>query len=198
MGRQNWTEAEIAGFVQRLKQVIGWTAKLAGKFDYDNGFYGTVFRQTNPVINGVSLYEFDWDYARWNLDDYDEQLYEKLLGIAVSVRGEQEAPDFTNLAELGRILSFETCCSTHDGAAIAESRCFVDEGDIPPIDTWFYLKRDYYHSEHCCRQALFCWIPKAFEKVMLAAADVEIFDSYRWLDENDMDTYYRIENACRK
>jgi hypothetical protein len=87
------------------------------------------------------------------------------------------------------------------GPSIASFRsncCLVDEGDIPPINAWFYLKRDYYHSEHWCSQSLFCWISKAFEKVMLAAADVEMFDSYRWLDENDMDIYYRIARGYQK
>lgn len=30
---------------------------------------------------------------------------------------------------------------------------------------------------------------------MQQAIDVEILDSYRWLDENDIDTYERITNS---
>jgi hypothetical protein len=85
--------------------------------------------------------------------------------------------------------------STHDGAPIAESKNFVDEADVPPIDTWFYLKRKYSHSEHLCRQSLFCWIPKKFEEVMQQAIDVEILDSYRWFDENNKDIYELIKNS---
>jgi hypothetical protein len=41
---------------------------------------------------------------------------------------------------------------------------------------------------------LFCWIPKQFEEVMQAAINVEIFDSYSWLDNNDIQMYDLIKN----
>ncbi|XZF14719.1 hypothetical protein ACTHGU_01135 [Chitinophagaceae bacterium MMS25-I14] len=195
IGRQNWTNKEVSDFLLCLKQVIKWTEKLSKNFDYEKGFYGTVFRQTNPVIDGTLLYNFDGDYTTWNLDDYNHVLYEKLLEMAINERDKDYTANLKKLSASGRILSFQTCVTTHDGAPIAESRHFVDEGDIPPIDTWFYLKNDYYHSEYLCPHTLFCWIPKSFEREMQNAIDVEILDSYRWLDENDQQMDYMIKNA---
>lgn len=181
----NWTESEIQEFMNKLVQVIAWTEKLAENFDFENGKYGLVFRQTNPEINGLKFYNFEDDYATWSwpvessLDNFDLMLHE-----AIRARSDGQG-DLLNIDAKGRILCFETGKSTFDGAPIAESKHFVDEGDAPPIDTWFFLKRNYHHSNSKCEQSLFCWIPKPFEKVMQQAIDVEIFDSYRWLDEND-------------
>src|SRR5688572_1295245 len=140
-----WNEQEVIDFLLRLKQVIKWTEKLSGGFDYKYGGYGTVLRQTNPVINGVPLYSFDGDYATWNLDDYNPAVYEVLLDLAIEVRNKEDDIDLSRLHDLGKILSFQTSITTHDGAPIFVSQQFVDESDVPPIDTWFYLKRNYYH-----------------------------------------------------
>jgi len=190
-----WTEKELFDFTQNLTQVIGWTEKLSENFDFLNGKYGLVFRQTNPELNSSKLYTFDDDYATWTADDYSFDNYDLLLSLALRQRSNSKQVDFAQLDDLGRILSFQTCVTTHDGAPIVESRHFVDEGDVPPIDTWFYIKRNYFHSEHKCDQTLFCWVPKKFEEVMQRAIDVEILDSYRWFDENDKDTYNKIKNS---
>ncbi len=193
-GKQYWSDEEISDFLKQLKQVIRWTEKLSTDFDFENGFYGTVFRKTNPIINGTNLYSFDGDYTTWNLDDYNNVLYEKLLEIAINSRDKIDNFSLVNIENLGRIICFQTCCTTHDGAPIIESKCFVDEGDVPPIDTWFFLKNNYYHNSYLSKQTLFCWIPKKFEEVMQRAINVEIFDSYSWLDTNDIQMYDLIKN----
>jgi hypothetical protein len=71
--------------------------------------------------------------------------------------------------------------TTYDGAAAVESG-FVDEGDIPPLDTWFYVTKT----------KLYCWIPAMFISVMEDAIAVEIFGSYRWLEESDPFFYLEI------
>lgn len=81
-----------------------------------------------------------------------------------------------NLSEFdlsGRILVFKIDITTYDGAPVANSEGFVDEADIPPIDTWFYITKEY----------LYCWIPDMFISVMQDAIDVEIFGSYEWLQD---------------
>ena len=193
-GNNSWTDKEIADFVQNLGQVIGWTEKLSKGFDILKGKYGLVFRHTNPELDGHRLYSFDDDYATWTVDDYSFDNYDRLLSLALQQRPVIKPIDFTKLEESGRILSFQTCITTHDGAPIIESKHFVDEGDVPPIDTWFYLKRNYLHSGYKCDQVLFCWIPKQFEQVIQDAIAVEILDSYRWFDENDSETYKKIKN----
>jgi hypothetical protein len=190
-----WTDQELIDFRIKLSQVISWTEKLSENFDFQNGKYGLVFRKTNPYLNEIKLYSFNDDYATWTIDDYSFDNYDLLLDLGLKQRPNSELIDFSKLDDLGRILSFQTCITTHDGAPIVESRNFVDEGDVPPIDTWFYLKRNYFHSDYKCEQSLFCWIPKKFVKVMQQAIDVEILDSYRWFDENDKSNYERIKNS---
>jgi len=65
------------------------------------------------------------------------------------------------MAELGKVLRFEIG--------------FVDDSDIPPIDTWFYVTKKY----------LYCWIPTLFLDKMQDAIDVEILNSYEWLEKVD-------------
>jgi hypothetical protein len=206
--RNIWTEKELHDFRNNLLQTITWTDQLSKNFNFKDGKYGLVFRQTNPIykdnllykfgdqsdeINNLNL-DFGEDYSSWNNWEYSADGYDFLLSAALKRRTNNSHVDLAKLDQLGRILSFQTCVSTHDGAPIIESRNFVDEADVPPIDTWFYLKRNYFHSEHCCDQSLFCWIPKKFEKVVQQAINVEILDSYRWFDENNKDIYERIKS----
>jgi hypothetical protein len=209
--RNIWSENELLDFQNNLLQVITWTDQLSKNFDFTNGKYGLVFRQTNPIINGIPMYkfgkqsdeitrldlafDFGEDYSSWNNWDYSFEGYDFLLGEAIKARTSNRNIDLSELDKLGRIISFQTFVTTHDGAPIVESKNFVDEADVPPIDTWFYLKRNYLHSEHRCDQSLFCWIPKKFEAVMQQAIDVEIVDSYRWFDENNKDIYEQIKNS---
>lgn len=195
MKAEGWTEMEVREFIKNLKQVIAWTRKLSSGFDFENGFHGKVFRQTNPLINNVALYSIDGDYATWNLDDYNPKVYHQLLELAIEARDKEYDLDLSEIDNLGKIISFETCITTHDGAPIVESQCFVDESDVPPIDTWFYLKKNYDHGGRLCDHALFCWIPKEFEELMQGAISVEIFDSYRWFHLNDQGMHKRIKNV---
>jgi hypothetical protein len=89
--------------------------------------------------------------------------------------------DYGEFRCLGRILYFETQVTTHDGTAIVHSDCFVDESDVPPIDTWFYFDEE--------KRNLFCWIPREFEEVMQKAIDVEMFESYHcWIKRDPIRT----------
>jgi len=156
----------------------------------DRQNHGAIFRQINPVINGQSLYASEWGYTTWNLDVYDLNNFRQALQLAFSQRdrliGNQDG-SFSSFQDLGRVLYFHTQLTTHDGAAIVDSNCFVDESDVPPIDTWFYFDQE--------KAILFCWIPKKYESVMQAAIDVEIMNSYHWLDEAGPLTHQKIVTA---
>jgi hypothetical protein len=181
---------DLTVFVLRLRQVIAWTAYRAQGFDYQNGNYGTVFRHLNPLIDGLPLFTIDAGYTTWNKDVYELSYLKQALQQATAQRDEQPIELGVNLGDftqLGRILYFETQVTTHDGAAILDSNCFVDESDVPPIDTWFYFDEE--------KRNLFCWIPWQFEQVMQQAADVEMFDSYHWLDKEGPNTHARIMAA---
>lgn len=78
-----------------------------------------------------------------------------------------------NVSELGKIIRFEIDITTLDCASCVETYGFIDESDIPPIDTWFYITTNY----------LFCWIPKMFIEKMQNAIEVEMLDSYGWLEK---------------
>jgi hypothetical protein len=125
-------------FFIQLNQAINWTTHLANGFDPNRRNCGTVFRSTNPLINGKEAFNMVDGYTTWNIDDYDINNYITLLKHVITERSKY-SPEKRDDILFGRILCFETCVSTHDGAAIAESNCFFDESDVPPIDTWFYL-----------------------------------------------------------
>jgi hypothetical protein len=190
---------DLTVFVPRLKQVIAWTEHLMRHFAYapDRQNHGAIFRQINPVINGQPLYSSDWGYTTWNLDVYSLDNFEQALQIAVNQR-DQEAIlldfNFANFQQLGRILYFETGLTLHDGFAIAESNCFVDESDVPPIDTWFFLDRNI-KNRALSKDNLFCWIPKRFESIMQEAINAEFLDSYHWLDKEGPQTHQQIVAA---
>ncbi|MDJ1485014.1 hypothetical protein QNI16_31230 [Cytophagaceae bacterium YF14B1] len=195
--QHNWTATEVATFVLELRRVISWTQRLAANFDPIHQSYGRVFRQTNPEIGGTKLYTFEENGGyRCDTDKYYPDHLREMLQLAKNARPHYATEDLKELLKQGRILSFETCNTTCDGAAEHESKTFFDLGDTPPIDTWFFLKNKYMHADHLCTQALFCWIPKAFESVVQAGIDVEVYESYRWLDENDPYMYYTIQSAC--
>ena len=183
--RRGLSQEEIARLIASLQDAIKWTEFLTIDFDFEAENYGTVFRQTNPDINGTKLYSFDHNDVRWNVDDYSSENYKIALQFLVGKRSKWiEQNETLKVSPNGRILVFQTQLTTQDGAPITESEGFVDEGDIPPIDTWLFLKEGFYgHGYGYSDLALFCWIPQEFESKMQAAIDVEIFDSYDWLDE---------------
>ena len=128
--KNEMTESEILEFKENLRNVIAWTEKLSENFDYEKGKFGFVFRKTNPIFNGVPLYnfgrqsteidnlnlnyDFGEDYSSWNDWDYSIEKYELLLDLAIKSRKVNRQINLSNLDELGRILSFQTCITTHD------------------------------------------------------------------------------------
>lgn len=191
----SWTPEELETFKKQLKQVIWWTEILAENVDPEKESCGEVFRKTRPELDGTPLYHIDGGYTTWNLDTYSHDNYDRLLPLAMEKRTSGFEYDLKHLREFGRILSFQTASTTHDGVVVIESNLFMDESDVPPIDTWFFLKRNYLHSGYYCDQVLFCWIPKKFEAFVQQGIDVEILDSYRWLDENDPIAYNYLTHA---
>jgi hypothetical protein len=195
---------DLAVFVPRLKQVIVWTEHLMQNFahQYNALDNSRIFRQINPVINSQSLYKFNSAYTEWSVewnieyDYYDSSNFEQALQQAVEQREAVSIPNngFADFQKLGRILYLETQLITCDGGAAYESHGFIDENDVPPIDTWFYLDKNI-QQQYRKVPNLFCWIPKRFELIMEEAMRVEIFDSYHWLDEKGPLTHQQIVAA---
>jgi hypothetical protein len=169
-------------FYSNLAKTIIFTENIiSGIEDVSKVNYTTILRHVNPTYEGKPFYTFvDTPYG-YVADAVSHPFnYNFILGEALGVRNETGLPE-GDFKKMGRILKFESEATTYDGAAVAESG-FVDNGDCPPIDTWFYVTKRY----------LYCWIPTMFLEQMQNAIEVEPLDSYRWLDESDPFFYLEI------
>lgn len=156
-------------FYENLHKTIHWTESIISTIkDSDAIDYMRIFRTFNPVHLGRPFYIFNDDTRTASIPSFPFN-YNTLLQEALNRR--PDAGPVPNIHSLGRIIRFEIDITTFDGAPAAENG-FVDESDIPPIDTWFYITKRY----------LYCWIPTLFISKMQDVIEVEIFDSYEWQD----------------
>jgi len=173
-------------FYINLRKTIAFTEQIISDIkDVSKIDYAKVLRTTDPVYNGQPFHIHNPDDS-WVSTPQSGFDYSAILTAALSVRTQTQVPDL-NLSSLGRILQFEIDITTHDGAPVFESHGFVDESDIPPIDTWFYIT-----TRH-----LYCWIPTLFIDKMQGAIDVEICGSYHWLGEIKPELSQEILNKLR-
>jgi hypothetical protein len=187
---------DIELFVSRLKQVVFRTSALLQGYDYHGSNHGAVFRQMNPLLpDGMPLYAIDNGYTTWNADVYSVENFHYALDTVLQQREQHETLVGSEFFESGRILCFSTLLTTHDGIAIAASNCFVDESDVPPIDTWFYIEEDFLDNY---RPTLFCWIPKEFEAIMQGTMRSDMMKSYEWLDEATPVFYHRLSKRLKE
>jgi hypothetical protein len=167
-------------FYSNLVVTINWTEKIVNNIENLSQInFSTILRLTNPNYEGKPFYNYTGVYidgTYCNLASTPEICFNYLsvLNEALVVRAENTFA-INDITQFGRILEFDIDLTTHDGAPCAESEGFVDESDIPPIDTWFYLTKT----------KLYCWIPNLFIEKMQGAIDVEIFDSYRWIKDSN-------------
>jgi len=168
-------------FYFNLKKTMAWTEQIIANItDHSNINYSKVLRTTNPIYDAKPFYTFEDTVLSCASSPQFNFNYNVVLTEALVLRQGNLFPN-KSPESLGRILKFQIDISTRDGAPCAEHG-FVDDSDIPPIDTWFYVTAKY----------LYCWIPAMFINVMQRAIDVEILESYEWLDETDPDFYIRI------
>lgn len=170
-------------FYTNLRKTIAYTEKIIGEIkDVTNINYCTVLRTVNPTYQGQPFYTFYEDSNLVNSAQIPFD-YNAILSSGLSVRENLPLPN-KNLNELGKILKFEIDVCLYDGAPCAENG-FVDESDIPPIDTWFYITKKH----------LYCWIPTLFIEPMQQVIDVEALGSYTWLEETTNELNLRIFNT---
>ena len=165
-----------ATFFLNLKKTICWTEKIVNKIEENPIIdYSKILRSTNPIYEGRSFYHFeDFTYLLNGASTPALPFnYNIILTEALKVRQESVLPK-ENINNLGKILNFEIDLTTHDGAPCADSG-FVDQSDIPPLETWFHITKKY----------LYCWIPAMFIDKMQSAIDIEIFGSYEWIDNTN-------------
>lgn len=176
----------INEFLYSLLQASEWTAAREKEFDFAHGCYGTVFRSSNPTIQGKELYHIDAGYTTWNIDDLAIDNFQTALDVIRQQRKPigREAQHHKELFAQGRVLCFELLMTTHDTIAVGESKGFMDASDVPPIDTWFALEN----------RTLFCFIPNKFEDIVKAAMRIQIIRCYEWLDEAEPKFYQLLKS----
>ncbi len=162
-------------FFQKLVKTINWTEALIKDLPESGDInYSTVLRETNPFYNGKPFYRFENTLYGYPATPGIPFQYQDVLDKAMAIRANVNwAP--CDIHTLGQIIRFEIDLTTHDGASCNESEGFVDESDVPPLDTWFYFTKS----------SLYCWIPSMFIERMQSAIDVEIMGSYNWIRDDD-------------
>jgi len=162
-------------FYANLIKAINWTEKIIADIPVKSQInFSTVLRQTNPDYDGTPFYRYENTWSGYAATPDISFNYHAVLTQVLEDR-QDDSISFTDINHIGQILEFDIDVTTHDGAPCADSNGFVDESDIPPMDTWFYLTKT----------KLYCWIPKIFIGQMQNAIDVEILGSYRWIKDSD-------------
>jgi len=174
-------------FFLNLIKTINWTESIISQIgDKRQINFGAVLRATNPCYEGRPFYRYEDTWFRCAATPAISFNYKTVLEDALKKR-QVEVLLLGNAHLLGQVLEFDIDLTTHDGAPCAESGGFVDESDILPIDTWFYLTKTH----------LYCWIPNLFIEQMQRAIDVEIFDSYRWVKDSNPSLQNQIVDRLR-
>ncbi|WP_111597768.1 hypothetical protein [Chitinophaga skermanii] len=171
-----WTKAEIATFKLQLQQVVKWTAKLMDRSPMA-GF--DALRQTNPLIQAQPIFNYEAQPVAYNAA-FDNQLVEKLLALAMIKRATRRNVDLKELGDYGRVLLIQTL----NHPAVAGSTYF-DEKGLPPVDTWFYIVKNYPQHGIIQPQVLFAFVPAIFIPSVLAAMEADVHHRYAWLRDVD-------------
>jgi hypothetical protein len=168
-------------FYSNLIRTINWTEKImAGIDDVTKINYATILRSTNPVYEGTPFYRYKNTTSGYPQPQYNPFNYVALLKEALAYKKDTFIY-FRNMHESGQILEFEIDVTTYDGAPCTATDGFIDESDIPPIDTWFYITTT----------KLYCWIPNFFVRKMQDAIEVEILGSYNWIKDSKPVLYFQ-------
>lgn len=168
-------------FYSNLIRTINWTEKImAGIDDTSLINYATILRSVNPVYEGTPFYRYEDNHPDFPKTPAIPFNYAALLKEALAYK-KDDFVYFKNMHESGQILEFEIDVTTHDGAPCTVTDGFIDESDIPPIDTWFYITTT----------KLYCWIPNFFVNKIQDAMEVEILNSYKWIKDSKPVLYFQ-------
>ncbi|NML40125.1 hypothetical protein HHL17_23200 [Chitinophaga sp. G-6-1-13] len=165
-------------FLLRLQQVVTWTELLMKDVSRDGWGNRTIFRKTNPFIDGVRAFQLQEEGVIWSRDIWDEDFILRVLVEVLPARESVQPASWEDIIQKGRIVAHETCTTVVDGASEEQSGWYVDLYDLPPVDTWIYLTP----QTRTAYPTLYCWVPTIFEEAMQTAMDVHVLDSYEWVD----------------
>jgi len=148
-----------------------------------------IFRTYNPLYGNKHLFSFvtehfDFDIepnlkyctlTKWIVDPTEkESIVDNLFMDQLSYKKQCIRSIERDKTYTGSILVAQIDCTVIDGASEVQSSGLVDQYDIPPIDTWFYLTRT---NES---RLLFAWIPDEFVKYADEAVQVNCVDCINW------------------
>lgn len=132
-----------------------------------------------------------WKYNRIQKDEHVEWLAEPIADNRITELFEEQLRQkrtvistIGNNAYKGKILVCEYENSPADGASEAEAAGFIDDYDLPPIDTWFFL------SVNGKQKLLYSWIPDAYCSLVNEAIEVNVFEMLWWIDTKH-DSWYK-------
>jgi hypothetical protein len=80
----------------------------------------------------------------------------------------------------GRLLLYEPDVNLAHGLEESETRGYVDHDNTPPWDTWIA-----YMYEHQ-KSYLLSWVPPEFVSLVTSGIKVSPEESFRWLDEQNL------------
>jgi hypothetical protein len=152
-------------------------------------------RSINPIIKGNKLFEFKlidyyeqrkrYDFCtEWTQDPHAEEnsnLINEIFDFQLLQKKEKPALDLLDKEFSGEILVAEIDNTIWDGASEQCSEGLVDVYDLPPIDTWFYIKQG------SSTRNLYAWIPKEFIYQANDAISVNAVDCLSWLGKLPID-----------
>ena len=146
----------------------------------------SILRSINPVYNDKDFFEFSFSsypmtvWTIWPWDNNHQALVSELFTAQLKQKTNL-IYNFENANLIrGRILISDFDESIFDSASEAESEGFIDNYDLPPIDTWIYLT----HRPNGLRR-LYSWIPEKFVYLVERAIAVNCVDCLNW-DNSDL------------
>jgi len=139
-------------------------------------------RTINPIINDQKAFQFkeiDNDQfgklkiTDWIIDPlYEKDIIDDIFEIQLSHKKEISY-NHNDIIE-GKILVSYYKETLFEGFCQLTSNGFIDEYDLPPIDTWFYINKS--------SELLYSWIPKKFYSNIDEAIHSSSTDIYCWVN----------------
>ena len=141
----------------------------------------SILRNINPVINGNKVFDFkninDDQFGKlqltnWKIDPlYKKDIINEIYIIQLNYKKlnvikKQSISD-------GKILITRYKDTLFEGFCELVSNGFIDEYDLPPIDTWFYLDDT---------ADLYSWVPNEFIPNVDKAINSSSTDIYSWIE----------------
>lgn len=174
-------------FFKRLSEIVAWTALLMKEETSGQWNNRTLFRKTNPLIDGVPAFRLEEGGVTWNVDICNADKVLSVLFNALLSRPQVSPATWQEMKTMGKIIAHEIQTTVADGGSEAASDGYVDVYDLPPVDTWIWLSG----GPDGSNPILYCWVPNPFVAAMQGAMDVSCMANYEWTDIGQLLSDYK-------